>query len=64
MNGTAYTLNWDNTIFNIGSEKNFTLNMTFDGVTLPQLLLASEIQGNIHLEYTDHMGTLVEETNL
>ena len=71
VNGTTSILDWDNTIFEVSSQKNFTLTMTLEPQTVNYPLGDSfsnlkntDIQGNIHLEYNDVMGTIAKEQSI
>ena len=62
VNGTYCILNWDNTVFEVGSQKNFAINLY-----LPNLdnsisnFQNTDIKSSIHLEYNDVLGTLVND---
>ena len=62
VNGSYKTLNWDNTIFEVGSERNFTVSQTIYNLDNSYSNLKSTtIQSNIHLQYNDAKGPLVAD---
>ena len=63
VNDTSNILDWDNTVFDVGSQRNFTLTMTLNGLS-DSNLQSTDIQGSIHLEYTDLLGVLVKDQTI